>query len=359
MAEPLLIYSEVPLSFAAFKRWLALPSASVENDRPTGAENFVGSVCGLIASYIQRACDPATGNYLMCRYDRTQKALQFAACLYDGSTSDAREDARRLAAIARSAIACQRGNAKSGYIVAALDELNWPPAQHVDEGRTASLGKDHVDVMPAWFVAWTSALATLGPLESQMEWIDRLILDELRQNALLQQASPERPVRIGWLYTDGQQVYASVAGKSFYVDDPDAPDGQRMERTPDAFYFLEGANPRTMRALCDDYYTDGNLLWHCNIFSGEMPQALAYCKGHTPSIYKFVDSSIDSLVVMGDSAWNVAYDDSKPPQHRYHVRHTAIDGNTFERIAATRSFRDCRRRYAFDERTGLCPVEEP
>jgi hypothetical protein len=89
---------------------------------------------------------------------------------------------------------------------------------------------------------------------------------------------------------------------------------------------LEGANPRTMRMPGETFYSDGRCLWHYDRWSGMVPSFLAHCEGHAPRIFLFVDCYTDALAVVGDCAWNVAYDDTQPPEERFYFRSTEVDG---------------------------------
>ncbi|MCD5362663.1 hypothetical protein [Chromobacterium aquaticum] len=334
MSEALVFYAEIPLSNQGFNKWLARPMAI---DGQAGC-----SVLDALADYLAQCCDPVAGNALLCRYQRADKTLQFAACLRDGSSRQSRDDASFLKRLWQELVSCRGKAGKPGAVADAI--VDWSEAGPGDAGD------------PAWFREWLQAMPLLGAPDSQGRWLDREILRALAAIDAVANASPEHPARIGCLYTDGVQVYADVAGKTIMVDDAEAAGGQRMEFSPALSYVLEGAQPRSMRALSDSYYTDGNILWHCNIFAGNAPQALAYCEGQAPRLYKFVDSSVDALIVLGDMAWSAAMDDSKPPHERYYVKSVAIDGQSFARVAGGNDFQDRFRRYRFDERRGLLPL---
>ncbi|WP_423383658.1 hypothetical protein [Burkholderia sp. LMG 32019] len=350
MAEPLIIGVEAVLSRAAFVRWLALPIPSSGVDAILAERQGIADIGQLLASMVSADC------HLMCRYDKGQKTLQLAIYLYDGSTSAARVVVRQFVAAANAALVPQRGKERLRTIF-----MPYGIAPEDMPVEVSGLGPPTLDESgdaPAWIDTWLSAIPTAGPPSEPSVWLDATIRTHLKLLSSLQEASPDHPAYIGTsgaVFTDGEKVYVQGAGTAARADDPSEPGCQFTEYTEGPLYVLEGANPRAMRALCDEFYTDGRILWHYDSFSGTPPQALAYCEGHVPRVFLFVDLDADSLAVMGDRAWNAAYDDSKQPEHRYYVRMTEIDGATFERILDTDAFRDQFRQYIFGGRAGLQP----
>lgn len=340
MAEPLVFYAELNISRKGFGSWLALPF-SAGGGPPVRILDY-------LAEALAAAFDPVTGNYLLCRHDKAEKQLQFAVCLADGSSAAATALEHTLQEMLQGVSTCLPKR-KSRLAEAAGPVVRWPLAPQAEDPQ-----------MPAWLAEWLQALPALAGPESQKQWLDREILTRLDSINRIARATPENPERIGWLYTDGSQVYANVAGKTIMEEDPAAPGGWRYGSTEAVGYVQEGANPRTCRALADSYYTDGNLLWYCNIFSGNPPQALAWCEGLTPQTYRF-DCDIDTLVTLGDRAWSEAFDDDKPPHERLYLKCTEIDGASFTRTLKSidcDAFSDRLRQYRMDSRTGLQVVDD-
>jgi hypothetical protein len=337
MSEPLFLCAAVALPMTAFRRWMASPASRDWPGEP--------SIASALARFLADACDMAAGNHLLCRYDKPRRELQLAAHFRDGSTAYARQTAQALAGLVGEAR--EQARAKSGAsfcVVAALDEIAWNDA---GEGEHAAAGFRP----PPWFMAWMNALAALGPSLSQTQWIAADILTAVAQAQRVLNASAEHPAQIGWLHTDGEQVYARVMPFHFYRDDPQAPGGVRMDRSEGGLYVVDGANPHTIRQIGESFYIDGNALLHFHM--SHPPQWLADGGGAAARVYRLVDHDPDALVVMGDCAWNEAFDDEQPPQSRFYVKRTEVDGASFERIGGTDRFRDSKRRYRMVARIGL------
>ena len=334
MAEPLISYAELGISQKGFRAWLAMPFAS-------GQSRAVRSIDCLV-EFLMEACGIGTGNCLLCRYDKADKQLRFALYMADGSTAASRDASGNLQHILLSALLCLPKNRKNSPLLATNIITHWPAETH-------SCNSD----VPGWLMEWLECLPLGEGILTQSEWLDHEILELIASIDMIATASPENPSRIGWLYTDGVHVFADVAGKTILTEDPASLNGQRMEFTEPVQYVLEGAIPQKMRALADAYYTDGNILWYCNIFSGNAPQALDDCRGNVPTVYRFSDADISTLITMGDRAWSEAYDDTRPPHERLYVKCTDIDGASFARNAGMFSFSDRLRHYRLDMRTGL------
>ncbi|WP_293761800.1 hypothetical protein [uncultured Aquitalea sp.] len=332
MAEPLILFAEAPLSARGFKQWLASPLT--QTDCP-GIE-----VADFLADLLGNACGTSAGNFLLCRHDASTRQLQLAVCLYDGTTEWAQTLAAQLHTLCRQADDFRAKREKRPSVVGQWDDMT--------ENAPAS---------PPWLETWLAGLDELPMPEEQTQWLDSKILSKLAcRNAILS-ASPEQPVYIGWLYTDGKAVYADVAGKTIYNDAPDIPEGQRFSFTERVCYVLEGLKPESVRQLSECFYTDGETLWYCNVFSGNPPQALGWCDGRTPQIHHLTDTVPDTLVVLGDNAWSEAFDDSKVPHERLYVKQLAVEGETFRREGKSPRFQDRLRQYRFYERLGLCPQQ--
>jgi hypothetical protein len=335
MSEPLFACAAVPLSLAAFQRWLASPAGPSWPGEP--------SVLSALTRFLMDACDMAANNHLLCRYDKSRKELQLAAHLQDGSTAYARQAAQALGGLAAQANAQRKGRQIASLcVVAALDEIDWTDTE-------AGFRP------PPWFRKWVNAIAILGPPLAQGHWIAGDILNAVAQAQSQLNASTAHPARIGWLHTDGKQVYARTHPYHFYRDDPEAPGGVRMDSTEECLYVLEGVDPRSIRQIDEDFYLDGGKLLHFN--GSHPPQWLEIGGTETARVYRLVDSVPDAVVVMGDAAWNGAYDDDQPPESRFYVKRTEVDGASFERIGATVRFRDGKRRYRVVDRLGLCVDE--
>lgn len=337
MAEPFFLCVEARFSQKNFKNWLSTPLEL------NGVSN--GLVVDCLANFLADFCDGVSQNYLLCRYEKSTKALQFAIHIYDGSTQiPERFIDEVILSIDRAA-----GDGRGAKIHV------WPA-----EAIKLSLLENviHCNDEPVWLMEWLNNLSSFSQASSQANWIDHSILQRLADLNRIASASPENPIHIGWLYTDGVAVYAHVSGKTILHDDPAAQHGYSMEFTEPVLYVLEGANPKKMRVLSDNYYSDGNFLWHCNVMSGNSPIVLGTCEDHVPRVFKFAqDDFWDALIVMGNKAWSEACDDTKPTHERLFVKTVEVDGPSFHRVSNGIYFEDQFRRYCIDERLGLSVVD--
>jgi hypothetical protein len=360
MAEPLILCAEIALPRTAFLRWLALPMPVIAEAAGFAETSGITNIGEFLASLLTSACELGTGSHLMCRYDKSQKTLQLATYLYDGSTLDARTDACQLIAVANAAIGLQRSKKVRRSIAIPYGDI--PEALLSDAGKPSATALSANDATPDWFDAWLKAIPTMDSRE-QSRWVDPEIRFHRRKMLALQHASPEHPVHIGtsgMIYTDGEKVYVETTRiiRGAENDSESLEEFFRVEYEDGPVYVLEGANPRAMRMLGETFYSDGRCLWHYDRWSGVAPSFVTHCEGHAPRVFLFVDRYTDALAVVGDCAWNAAYDDNQPPEERFYIRSTEVDGSTFERIPGTDTFRDRFGTYTFEEWTGLSPVTE-
>lgn len=189
MPEPLFVIARAKLSATAFEQWLASPAplSGSDNEPQLPSRAKQATVLDVLAAHLAAKCVPATRNHMLCRYDNALAELQFAAYLCD--TPDSKAMASRLATLVSSITTIIGGQGEFYCVVtdlARISEFNSPP----------------------WFIEWIDALPTLDVPEKQFEWIDTAIRRSLRPSFPVANSYAARLTAIGWLYTDGELVYA-------------------------------------------------------------------------------------------------------------------------------------------------------
>jgi hypothetical protein len=318
MSEPLLITGRAKMSGVAFKKWLNCPISESAN----GARSLVpghSTILDALVNFVQTICASSLGqNYLLCRYDKSAKELQFALCLVDASVDWLRQQADDLVEIIQCA----------------------PSIAHIE---LIDLGN-----APDWWGHWIEDIPLLGSPETQVDWLDASIRINLFKSRDLSLASPENLVQIAWPFvTDGQDVIVTIPAIKDWVDS----DGAEIK--PEETFVLAGANHTTFRELCASFYSDGHWVWWCNFFGTQAPQNLGDCRTHLPKAHIMDPDWGSSFVTLGNTAWSEAYDDSKPPYERLHIKPLEIDGASFTRISKSHQFKDQYRSYCYT-RLGLC-----
>lgn len=318
MSEPLLITGRAKISGAAFKRWLNSP-VSVAAKGELSLVPGHSTILDALVSFVQTICSSSLGqNYLLCRYDKSAKELQFALCLVDASVEWLRQQADDLVEIIQCA----------------------PSIAHIE--------LIDLDNAPEWWGDWIEDIPTLGLPETQADWLDASIRIHLFKSRNLSHASPENLVRIdGPFFTDGQDVIAIIPAIKDWIES----DGAEIK--PEETFVLVGANHTTFRELCESFYSDGHWVWWCNFFCANPPKNLGDCRTHLPKAHIMDPEWGTSFITLGNTAWSEAYDDSKPPYERLYVKPLEIDGASFTRIGKSHQFKDKNRHYCYS-RLGLC-----
>ncbi|KEY59280.1 DKNYY domain-containing protein [Serratia sp. DD3] len=309
MAEPQYLFAEIPLSRAAFDRWLKStpPPATqwpewsgFDLQEQEGEQSVLEALMPFfIAEQDLQRClllhDKQQGvlrcALWLCYEEMRQTMIEMLALL--------RSTAPFMTAKAQAQV--QHGENCCGTLFLSRSETRW-------------IAECEQLTFPDWANDWLSSLGDEQE-ESGSQWMDAKLFNQLkrRYNHYLLNASPEKPIHIK--KTEYHSYGSEVV--DFY--------GNR----------IPGANPLTFKRICNNYfhkiYTDGQGVWIDSDLVGLHQHKIADNISPERMQVWEIGCDDDFLLRIDNTLWFIAQDETPGP---FFLRSLTIDADSFRQLTA-------------------------
>ncbi|MGJ5722179.1 DKNYY domain-containing protein [Morganella sp. B601] len=303
MSEPQFLFSEIPLSRAAFDRWLISVVPDTETwpvTAPPVQETIVGDA---LLSYFIAAGD--TQRCLLL-HDKSSGTLRCALWLINQELRPVMMQLTALLATTAPFIATGKtGSAQLGENICGTLHLSKNTALWADDCPDFSF--------PDWALTWIDGLGDVEE-DSDKPWIDSKLYNRMkrRYNHYLRNATPENriPLKKTELYLSDGTYVVNFQGKR-----------------------VQGANPLTFRCIANDgmtsIYTDGKGIWIDCFYTREERRQLATQLEEGDFEVWQEDYDTPFLLRIRDKAWFLGHNG---PGRGFELQFLPVDGISFRQI---------------------------